>query len=105
MDTQTQHYVDICIRWIESHPERYGQKELLQDMREFFAHNIPWNIGAKSFTDEKYEGLAEEVAKFVCWDGPIEYEAPGWEIWESIENSLYEDAIRSLHAEQIAAKM
>ena len=105
MDAQTQHYVDICMRWINSHPERYGQKELLQDMRDFFDHNNPWHVGTKPFTDEKYEAEAAEIAKFVCWDGPIEYEAPGWEIWEAIENSLYEDAIRALHAEQIAAKM
>ena len=74
-------------------------------MREFFAHNIPWIIGTKPFTDEKYEADAKEIAKFVCWDGPIEYEAPGWEIWEAIENSLYEAAIRSLHAEQLKQKM
>lgn len=105
MGAQTQYYVDICMRWISSHPERYDQEELLQSMREFFAMNIPGGYGPKPLSDEKYEGEAEEIAKFVCWDGPIEYEAPGWEIWEAIENSLYEDAIRALHAEQIAAKM
>ena len=103
--TTQQKYIDICSQWILSHPERYGEEELLQDMREFFAHNTPWIIGTKPFTDEKYEAEAKEIAKFVCWDGPIEYEAPGWEIWEAIENSLYEAAIRSLHAEQLKQKM
>ena len=105
MEAQTQQYIDICTQWIEAHPDRYGEEQLLQSMREFFSHNIPGGYGLKPFTDEKYEAEAAEIAKFVCWDGPIEYQAPGWEIWEAIENSLYEDAIRAVHAEEIAAKM
>ncbi len=105
MNKETQQYVDVCMQWTTAHPERYGQDQLRQSMREFFAHNIPGGYGPKPFTDEKYEGEAAEIAKFVCWDGPIEYEAPGWEIWELIENTLKEDATRVGHAEEIEAKM
>jgi len=104
MNTLKQHYIDICNQWIGSHPDRYGQDEMLQSMREFFAHNIPGGYGPQPLTDEQYEGEAEEIAKFISWDGPIEYEAPGWEIWETIENSLWERAIRVVHAEEIKSK-